>query len=101
MSINQADLLSVSEFASLFGVPAEAVIAAVESQSQRRAANQAYFTIRLLAERWSCSSAQVYAVLRASAAKVVNIGEGKTHKKTLVPAEVVERLEKARLVRMR
>jgi hypothetical protein len=64
----------------------------VEAQRQRRSDGQAYFTIPQLASRWVCSRAEVYAILRASAAKVLDIGEGSKRSKTLVPAEVVARL---------
>jgi len=101
MATLSTDLLSVSEFASLFGFPDSAVAEAIEAQRQRRSESQSFFTIPQLADRWVCSRAKVYAVLRASAAKILDIGEGKTRKKILVPAEVVERLEKARIVKLR
>jgi hypothetical protein len=100
MATLPTDLLSVSEFASLFGFPASVVAEVVEAQRQRRSDNQAYFSVSQLADRWTCSRAQVYAVLRASAAKVLDIGEGKKRKKILVSAEVVARIEKARIERM-
>ena len=99
--VSATDSLPIAEFASLFGFPAETVIRAIEAQRQRRSDRQAYFTIPQLAERWSCSRAQVYAILRASAAKVLDIGEGSKRSKTLVPVDVVERLEKSRTEKMR
>lgn len=98
--VSATDSLPIGEFASLFGFPADAVIQAVETQRQRRSDRQAYFTIPQLASRWVCSRAQVYAILRASAAKVLDIGEGNKRSKTLVPADVVERLEKSRMEKM-
>ena len=99
--VSATDSLPIAEFASLFGFPAEVVIRAIEAQRQRRSDRQAYFTIPQLAERWSCSRAQVYAILRVSAVKVLDIGEGSKRSKTLVPADAVERLEKARTEKMR
>jgi hypothetical protein len=99
--VSATDYLPIAEFASLFGFPAEAVISAIEAQRQRRSDRQAYFTIPQLAERWSCSRAQVYALLRASAVKVLDIGEGSKRSKTLIPADAVDRLEKARTEKMR
>jgi hypothetical protein len=98
--VSATDSLPIAEFASLFGFPPEAIIRAIEVQRHRRADGQAYFTIPQLAERWSCSRAQVYALLRATAAKVLDIGEGSKRSKTLVPADAVERLEKARMGKM-
>ena len=100
MSVSSQDSLSIAEFASLFGFPAEAVVAAVEAQRQRRAGRQPYFSIRQLADRWVCSVPQVYKILQTSAAKIVNVGEGSKRKKVLVPADVVERLERARVEKM-
>jgi len=95
MAATSTDSLSISEFASLFGFPEEAVRAAVATQRQRQAGSQVYFTIPQLAERWNCSRAQVYALLTAFAAKTVNIGQGKKRAKHLVPAETVTKMEKA------
>jgi hypothetical protein len=100
VSLSSKDLLSIAEFASLFGLPADAIVAAVEAQRQRRSGRQPYFSIRQLADRWVCSVPQVYKILQSSAAKVVNVGEGSKRKKVLVPADVVERLERARVEKM-
>jgi hypothetical protein len=98
--VSATDSLPIAEFASLFGFPPETVVRAIEAQRQRRSDRQAYFTIPQLAERWSCSRAQVYAVLRAAAVKALDIGEGGKRSKTLVPADAVERLEKSRMEKM-
>jgi hypothetical protein len=94
------DSLSIGEFASLFGFPADAIVAAVEPQRQRHSGRQPYCSIRQLADRWVCSVPQVYKILQSSAAKIVNVGEGSKRKKVLVPADVVERLERARAEKM-
>ena len=95
-----SDSLSIQEFSSLFGFPMSAVLAAVETQRQRASARQAFFTIPQLSERWLVSRAQVYAVLRAAAVKVLDMGEGEKRSATRVPADVVDRIEKARTVKM-
>jgi len=100
MSVSSNDSLSIAEFASLFGFPADAIVAAVEAQRQRRSGRQPYFSIRQLADRWVCSIPQVYKILQSSSAKIVNVGEGSKRKKVLVPADVVERLERARVEKM-
>jgi hypothetical protein len=100
VKVSLSDLIPISEFANLFGLPADAVIAAVETQRQRRSDRQAFFTIPQLSERWCCSRATIYALLRASAAKVLNVGQGGKRSKILVPAEAVARLEKIRTDKM-
>ena len=90
-------LPSLHEFANLFGFPAEALADAVKTQRQRAKGRQAFYTIAQLKDRWQCSTAHVYAVLRGSGFEVLNIGQGKERAKTLVPAETVERIEKARM----
>jgi hypothetical protein len=94
MSSVNTDSLSISEFAQLFGFPEEAVRSAVATQRTRGAGSQAYFTISQLGDRWNCSRAQVYAILTASAAKTLNIGQGKARAKRLVPADTVAKIEK-------
>jgi hypothetical protein len=90
-------LLSLGEIANLFGFPVETMADAIETQRQRMSGRQAFFTIAELKNRWNCSPAHVYAVLRASGLQVVNIGQGKERGKTLVPVETVQRIEKARM----
>jgi hypothetical protein len=90
-------LLSLKEFANLFGFPVEAVVDAVETQRQRASGRQAFFTIAELKNRWNCSPAHVYAVLRASGLQVLNIGQGRERSKTLVRVETVQQIEKARM----
>jgi hypothetical protein len=90
-------LISFQELANLFGFSIEAVVAAVDTQRQRASARQAFFTISQLKDRWQCSRAHVYGVLRASGMKVLDIGQGKERSKTRVPAETVARIEKARM----
>jgi len=94
------DTLKIQDFADLFGFPADAVIKAVEAQRYRVAKAQAFYSIPQLADRLQCSVPQIYKLLRSDNAKVLNVGEGSKRKKLLVPADVVARLEKARMEKM-
>jgi hypothetical protein len=94
------DSLPIAEFASLFGFPVESVVTAVETQRQRAVARQVFFTIPQLRDRWQVSRAQVYALLRESNVRVVDVGQGKKRSKTLVPVETVERIERLRTGKM-
>ncbi len=58
--------LSLTEFANLFGLPIDAIAAAVETQRQCASARQAFFTISQLKDRWQCSRAHVYAFVLAA-----------------------------------
>jgi hypothetical protein len=95
-----SDSLPIAEFAALFGFPVEAVVTAVETQRQRASARQAFYTIAQLTDRWHCSRAQVYSVLREANVRVVDIGQGAKRSKTLVPVETVERIERLRTGKM-
>jgi hypothetical protein len=100
VSISPNDSLTVRDFAALFGFPPEAVVQAIEAQKYRSEKAQAFFTLPQLMERWQCSRAQVYAILREANVKVVDLGLGEIRAKTLVPAATVERIEKTRTGRM-
>ncbi len=90
------DSLTVSEFAELFGFPPSAIITAIERQ--RGSLTKRYYSIQDLRDRWRCSRATVYAVLNESEFKVLNLArEGKTKGKKLIPAAVVEKIEKSRI----
>lgn len=94
--LKETDSLKISEFADLFGFPASAVIIALERQ--RRAMNKAYYSLPDLAKRWGCSRATVYAVLRESEFKILDLARtGKNKGKKLVASHVVEKIEKARM----
>jgi hypothetical protein len=94
------DSLTIQDFATLFGFEPDAVARAIEAQKYRTEKKQAFYTIPQLTDRWHCSRAQVYAVLREANVKVVDIGQGAERAKTLVPVETVERIEKTRLGKM-
>ena len=84
--------LKISEYADLFGFPAEAVLAAVQAQS-RKALKQ-FYTVGELAERWNMSRQGANYVLRDFEAKVVNLGTGKKRRSLRIPGEVVVRIER-------
>lgn len=100
MPISPNDSLPIKEFASLFGFPPDAVVAAVEAQRYRVAKAQAFYSIPQLADRLQCSVPQVYKILRSDNAKVLNVGEGSIRKKILVDAATVARIEKSRTEKM-
>jgi hypothetical protein len=94
------DLIPIAEFAKLFGFEPEAVAQAIETQKYRVEKFQAFYSIPQLTERWHVSRAQVYSVLREAQVRVLDVGQGKTRSKTLVPTETVERIEKSRMGKM-
>jgi hypothetical protein len=94
------DLIPITEFATLFGFEPEAVARAIETQKYRVEKVQAFYTLPQLRQRWHCSRAQVYAILREAQVRVLDVGTGKVRSKTLVPADTVERIEKSRMGKM-
>jgi hypothetical protein len=94
-----SDVYSVSEFADLLGFPVTAVLKIIERKKNR---NRDFYTISELAERWGCSRAKVYAVLRESEFKALNLaGEGNKHRDAWrIPRATVERIEQARMERL-
>jgi hypothetical protein len=94
------DSLPITEFAALFGFEPEAIALAIETQKYRVEKFQAYYSLPQLKERWHCSRAQVYAILREAQVRVLDVGTGKVRSRTLVPAETVERIEKSRMGKM-
>jgi hypothetical protein len=94
------DLIPITEFAALFGFEPEAVARAIETQKYRVEKFQAFYTLPQLTQRWHCSRAQVYSILREAQVRVLDVGTGNVRSKTLVPAETVERIEKSRMGKM-
>jgi hypothetical protein len=97
----QDDLISLRDLSNLSGVPAEALAVALETQRQRIAAHQEFFTVRQLSAKWQVSPGQVRNILKDyffkhSNAKILNMGNGGKRKKPLVPAETVGQIEKSR-----
>jgi hypothetical protein len=97
--LQETDSLTISEFADLFGFPASAVLAAVERQ--RNTINKPFYSIPDLALRWRCSRATVYATIAESEFKILDLARtGNDKGKRLIPAAVVEKIEKARMRRL-
>jgi hypothetical protein len=95
-SLKETDSFTISQFADLFGFPAPALLAFLERQ--RRNFTKPFYTIQDLADRWDCSRATVYAVLEESEFKVLDLNrKGKKKGKKLVPAAVVEQIERSRM----
>jgi len=94
--LKETDTLKISEFADLFGFPASAVLTAIERQ--RRVINKPFYSIPDLTWRWNCSRATVYAVLKESEYKVLDLARlGKKRGPKGVAAHVVEQIEKDRM----
>jgi hypothetical protein len=90
------DTLTINEFSELFGFPASAIIIAIERQ--RGSFAKPYYSIQDLRDRWRCSRATVYSVLAESEFKVLDLArKDKTKGKKLVPAAVVEKIERSRM----
>jgi hypothetical protein len=100
VAANPNDSLPIREFASLFGIPEDAICQAIATQRYRVEKSRAFYSIPQLSERWCVSIPQTYKLLREAEAKIVNAGQGTKRKKILVPADVVARLEKSRAEKM-
>ena len=93
---NKNRLLTVSEVATMFGVP--------ESQVRGRMVDmfpgQQYLSIQELAVRWRCSRGTVYNRLRAAKAKVLDFAPlGKKGRK-VVSVDIVDAIEAGRMKRL-
>ncbi len=92
------DMYSVQEFAYLLDFPVDSLLKIVA----RKKRNRDFFQIKDLAERWNCSRAKVYDILRNAEFKVLNIAGKENTKRDAwrVPKAVVERIEQARMERL-
>ena len=96
MSLSPTDALRISEFAEIFGFTSDAIIEAIGRN--RRAVKAPFYSIPELAERWCCSRAKVYAILRDAGYKLLDLAiPGKDKGKRLIPASVVEQIERSRM----
>lgn len=93
--LKPTDSLTVQELADLFCIPAEAVIAAIETQ--RRNFNKPFYTIQNLAVRWSCTRQNVNYIIRKFDARTLDLGTGTKRRNLRVPAATVERIERQSL----
>lgn len=95
-AITPEDSLTIGEFSSLFGFPAEALMEAI--RRNRTSLKKSFYSIPDLAARWDCSRGTVYNILAESEFKVLNLTrKGKDKGKRLVPAAVIEKLEQSRM----
>jgi hypothetical protein len=89
--------LSVSEFASLLGIE-EGVL---RERITRGQAEQEYFSIAELAERWRCSRGTVYNRLRAVGAAVLDFGAPGKKCRKAVAAKIVLQIESRKTKRLK
>jgi hypothetical protein len=95
-ALTPQDSLTISEFADLFGFPPSAIIAAIERQ--RGSYNKPFYSIEDLADRWICSRATVYAVLKETEFKVFDLAHrGKKKGPKRIPVAVVQKIEQSRM----
>ena len=94
--LRPTDCVAISELADALNVPPSAVISAIEKN--RSSIRKAFYSIPDLAKRWNCSRGTVYNVLRETEFKLLNLSrKGKDKGKWLIPAAVVEHIEKTRM----
>jgi hypothetical protein len=98
-SPSSSDMYSVKEFADLLGFPVISVLKIIERKKNK---NRDFYTISELADRWNCSRAKVYDILREAEYKALNLaGKGNKERSAWrVPRATVERIEQARMGRL-
>ncbi len=91
---------TIAEFADMIGFPVSALKTIIDKN--RRAIRRPFYNITQLAERWDCSRAQVYTILRETELKVFNIASQDSEKRQSprIPASVVEKVEQSRMSRV-
>ena len=91
---------SVAEFADLLGFPVGALNAIIAKN--RAATKRPFYNISQLADRWDCSRAQVYNILREAEFKVLNTASKNSEERQSwrIPASVVEKIEQSRMERL-
>jgi predicted DNA-binding protein YlxM (UPF0122 family) len=95
-ALTPQDTLSISEFADLFGFTPSAMLAAIEHQ--RGSYTKPFYSIEELADRWICSRATVYAVLKETEFKVFDLAHGGKKKgPKRIPVAVVQKIEQSRM----
>jgi len=92
------EFFSIKEIASLFGLPEDAVKHIMNNRSS--SVRTDFYTIRQLADRWSCSRGTVYNVLRSTGTKVVDFATKGRKGRKLVPVGAVEEIERSKLRRL-
>ncbi len=84
----------------MLGFPIQALIAIIEKN--RSSIKRSFYNISQLAERWDCSRAMVYNILREAEFKVLNVAsKNSSHRDCWrIPASVVESIERSRIERL-
>jgi Helix-turn-helix domain of resolvase len=84
----------------MLGFPVAALVSIIEKN--RSSIKKPFYNISQLAERWDCSRATVYNILRETEFKVVNLAsENSSHRDCWrIPASVVESIERSRIERL-
>src|ERR1700692_1417471 len=93
-----SEFFTIKEIASFFGLPEDAVEHIMNKRSS--SSRPDFYTIKQLADRWSCSRATVYNVLRSTGTKVVDFAAKGRKGHKLVPVAAVEEIERRKLRRL-
>lgn len=91
---------TVAEFSEMLGFPVAALNAIIAKN--RAAVKRPFYNISQLADRWDCSRAQVYNILREAEFKVLNTASKNSEERQRwrIPASVVEKIEQNRMERL-
>jgi hypothetical protein len=88
---------TIAQFADMLGFPVAALDAIITKN--RTAIKRPFYNIAQLADRWRCSRAQVYNILREAEFKVFNTAskDSEDRQSWRIPASVVEKIEQSRM----
>jgi hypothetical protein len=100
MSRPTQERFTIAEFADMLGFPVAALNAIIAKN--RTAIKKPFYSISQLADRWGCSRAQVYNILREAEYKILNTASKDSERRQSwrIPASVVERIEQTRMERL-
>ena len=95
-----SDSFTVAEFADMLGFPVGALVSIIEKN--RIAIKKPFYNITELAERWDCSRATVYNVLRDSEYRTLHLASKRNQARDCwrIPASAVEQIERSRMERL-
>lgn len=91
---------TIAEFAEMLGFPVAALSAIIAKN--RASIKRPFYNISQLADRWGCSRAQVYNILREAEYKVLNTAskDSEERQSWRIPASVIEKIEQSRMERL-
>jgi hypothetical protein len=93
--LTPSDSIEIREVAEALNLPVTAILSAISKH--RTELTKPYYSYEDLKLRWNCSIGTVYNVLNSYGGRVLDLGmPGKNRGKKLVPAAVVDRIEKQR-----